>query len=81
MLAFIGIVLGAVACFLTWNQGGSYSTLPFWAAIVTTVAAIWAWGVSSNYRRDPQSMPNFIPAVSMLTWVVSIALIILGIAV
>lgn len=81
MLAFIGIVLGVVACFLTWNQDGAYAGFPFWVAIVATAAALWAWGVSSNYRRDPQSMPNSVPVVSMLTWVVSIVLIVVGIVV
>lgn len=49
-------------------------------AIAAAVVAVWMWGVASNYRGDPMSIPNYTVWLSILAGLASVALIVIGIA-
>lgn len=70
------VVLLAVGSIIACLGTGA---LPF--AIGATVLAVWMWGVASNYRQDPMSIPNYTVWVSILAGLSSIALIVVGIAI
>lgn len=64
------VSLGAV-----WSNWGQ-TLAPF--AIAIALISIWMLGIAANFRRDPQSIPNFVAIVSMLSFLASIVLIVLG---
>ncbi len=49
-------------------------------AVASLVASIWAFGIFSNYRRDPMNAPNYAVFLSTLTGLTGIVLAIIGFA-
>ena len=70
MASFVVLVnIGAV-----WTMGGH------WLAIVSLVGSIWARGIASNFRSDPQSMPNYAVPLTLVCGVIGIVMFIVGVS-
>ena len=69
---FIVLIVNVVSLVANW--GGNLQV----GAIISLVAALWAFGIASNYRTDPQDIPNFAALMSMVSGVVGIALAVAG---
>lgn len=73
----MAIVFIAVAVGAAFATAGTGLLMP---AIVNAAASFWSNGVLANYAResDPSSAPNWAAAVSMITTIAAIALLIGG---
>ncbi|MEJ7783557.1 MAG: hypothetical protein WKF96_02055 [Solirubrobacteraceae bacterium] len=72
MVLFIAAAIaGAI-----FTQGTSL----FAVAVVNVLLSLWANGVMSNFKSDPQACPNSASTVSMLTTVAAVIFIIVGLA-
>ena len=69
---FIVFVLAVVGAFTTKGQG----VQPY--AIAAAVVALFTLGIASNFRNDPQSMPNYAALLSIAAGLASIAFIVVG---
>jgi len=60
------------------NVGAVWFTWPHPLAIVSLIGAIWARGIASNYRGDPQSMPNYWVWHGVVCGIIGIVMLISG---
>lgn len=70
------VIINIVSVVANWN--GDFKV----AAIVSLVAATWAFGIAYNYRvdGDPTNIPNFWVLVSSASGVAGVVLAIVGFA-
>ena len=47
-------------------------------AVVSLIASIWAYGIFSNYRRDPMNAPGYAVLLSTASGIAGVALLIIG---
>ena len=60
---WIGVITAGIATTRMWNsdiRGGL-----FWWAAITVVVGLWTAGIASNFRSDPQSIPNAAARLNM----------------
>lgn len=70
-MAFISVLINGFAVATTSGHP---------VAIVSLVAAIWAWGIASNFRDDPMNIPNYASLLGILSLVVGPIMLIVGLA-
>lgn len=70
-MAFISVLINGFAVATTSGHP---------VAIVSLVAAIWAWGIASNFRDDPMNIPNYASFLGILSLVVGPIMLIVGLA-
>lgn len=68
------VIVNIVALVATWD--GNLRT----GAIISLVAAIWSFGIASNFSTDPERIPNFAALMSIVAGLVGIVLAIAGFA-
>lgn len=64
------IVLAVLAALLAYGTG------LFVPAVINALASFWSNGVLANFRKDPEAAPNAAAAVSIVTTVASVGLLI-----
>ena len=47
-------------------------------AVASFIASIWAYGIHSNFRRDPQNIPDYAVILSITSGIAGIVLLIIG---
>jgi hypothetical protein len=70
-MAFLSVVINGIAVATTSGNP---------VAIGSLVAAIWAWGIASNYRADPMSIPNYASMLGVLSLIVGPIMLVVGLA-
>lgn len=68
------LLINIVSLIANWNGGLRVG------AIISAAAALWAFGIASNYGADRQSIPNFAALMSMVSGVAGLILAIIGFA-
>ena len=62
------------------NIGAVWATGGYWLALVSLVGSIWARGIASNFRSDPQSMPNYAVPLTLVCGIIGIVMFIVGVS-
>ena len=62
------------------NVGAVWLTGGHWLAIVSLIGAVWARGIASNFRSDPQSMPNYSVWLGVGCLIIGIVMFIVGLS-
>ena len=71
-MGFLSIVLNVVALIVGGARG---------ITIVSLIAAIWAYGIASNFRgEDPRNMPTYAAWLGFGSFITGIVMIIVGVA-
>ncbi len=70
-MAFWVVVLNVAAVWATGGHG---------LAIAALVGAIWSWGIASNFRGDPQNIPNYVAWLYPVCGVIGIVMLLVGLA-
>lgn len=70
-MAFISVVINGIAVATTSGHP---------IAIGSLVAAIWAWGIASNFKHDPSSIPDYASLLGIASLIVGPIMLIVGLA-
>ena len=68
-MAFLSVLINAIAVAVTSGNP---------IAIGSLVAAIWSWGIASNFRSDPMNTPSYAATLGILSLVVGPIALIVG---
>ena len=71
-MAVLMVIINIVSVIANWS--GDLQV----GAVVSLVAAIWAWGIFSNYKGDPLSAPNYAVGLSVLSGLAGFILAVIG---
>ncbi len=67
--AFLGIVINIIAVIVTSGNG---------IAIASMIGSIFAYGISSNFRSDPQNIPGYATLLFLVSGILGIVMLIVG---
>ncbi|ROR74494.1 hypothetical protein EDD31_2912 [Bogoriella caseilytica] len=68
----ISLLVALLAVVLTWG------TPVVWVSSVFAIIALWAFGVSANFRHERHNIPNTVALASMVAFLASVVLAIVG---
>jgi hypothetical protein len=71
-----GIVLIINIVSMVANWGGNLQV----GAIISFVAALWAFGIAANFGRERGAIPNYVALMSMVSGATGVVLAIAGFA-
>ena len=72
-MAFLALIINIVAVFLNIGK-----TQVSGFAVASLISSIWAYGIFSNYRRDPLDAPSYAVFLSTLSGIFGIMFIVVG---
>jgi hypothetical protein len=59
-----------------WSNYGKTEASGY--AVASLIASIWAFGIFSNYRRDPMNVPGYAVHLSTASGIAGVVLLIIG---
>ena len=73
-MATLMMLINIVSVIANWGKNAQV------VAIISGVASLWAVGIFSNFRHDPQNAPTYAVILSMASGLAGIILMIIGFA-
>ena len=71
-MAILILLINVVSVIANWGKGAQV------IAIISGVASLWAVGIFSNFRHDPQAAPTYAVLLSVASGLTGIVLAIVG---